>query len=454
VNPTAHFEVVDALGLCELVKRSPTLDGSVPLRVAQGCVPLLDGNAFGVQLRLRHAWRARRVFGRWRITPVAPHDTVAGWGLALTPSTARTHEDIEALLRARTTTLVARGWLRPRGVWHQRMERGVVHVDGDTVRLVTGLLVRASPECVLRVARAANRRSLSYDVRDLCFTDATHYVPLVLELSLDTRVDEVVFEGEVATLAPLPRATPVEHVAIEAHPEVAHAHLDFYDAHYFAQKREGDVTRKYRKHFAQHAVPAAATHGTTRVVDAGIRAPSLEATMTVATLDGVAVVPAPCAALVVTNEVAFAARYDGGHVALTWDRAALDARARAIESRWRTLTAARAPESVRGALWYLTKYFTPHPAGEPHFFTKPASFVVTPSGWSSLIEGAPGRDDDVLRGVVHTDGFHATPAVFGLHTGRTTEVPEGRVVARVFPVPRSMLEATVIRHTFEEVLPP
>ena len=48
------FEVGDVLdGLFRLEKRSPTLRGSVPLRVAQACVPLLQGNAFGLQVVLR-----------------------------------------------------------------------------------------------------------------------------------------------------------------------------------------------------------------------------------------------------------------------------------------------------------------------------------------------------------------------------------------------------------------
>src|SRR5262249_51109484 len=46
-------EVLDILGgLVRLTRRSPTLDGSVPLRVARACLPLLEGNAYGLQLVL------------------------------------------------------------------------------------------------------------------------------------------------------------------------------------------------------------------------------------------------------------------------------------------------------------------------------------------------------------------------------------------------------------------
>ena len=54
------FEVLDALGLAQLVKRSGDLGGSVPLRVAQGCAPLFEGNAFGFQITLRQPITLRR----------------------------------------------------------------------------------------------------------------------------------------------------------------------------------------------------------------------------------------------------------------------------------------------------------------------------------------------------------------------------------------------------------
>jgi hypothetical protein len=93
----------------------------------------------------------------------------------------------------------------------------------------------------------------------------------------------------------------------------------------------------------------------------------------------------------------------------------------------------------KGAVLYLTKYFTPHPQGEPHFFVKPWAFTVTPRGWSSLLEGVRGEGWDVMRGVVWTDRFHATPAVFSMQGGRRVRVREGAPLLDVVPVPRSLL---------------
>jgi hypothetical protein len=100
-------------------------------------------------------------------------------------------------------------------------------------------------------------------------------------------------------------------------------------------------------------------------------------------------------------------------------------------------------ERDRRALWYLTKYFTPHPPGDPHFFVKPFAFTRTPPGWSSLVEGIHGDGYDVLRGVVSTDVFHATPAVFHLRTaGAPVAVAAGTPLVRVIAIPRDLLRAS------------
>jgi hypothetical protein len=49
---------------------------------------------------------------------------------------------------------------------------------------------------------------------------------------------------------------------------------------------------------------------------------------------------------------------------------------------------------------------------------------------------------DVLRGVVATDMFHATPAVFQLHrAGEPIRVRFGEPLLQVLPIPRTLLQA-------------
>jgi hypothetical protein len=73
---------------------------------------------------------------------------------------------------------------------------------------------------------------------------------------------------------------------------------------------------------------------------------------------------------------------------------------------------------------------------------KPASLLATSPGVSTVIDGVCGTGYDVLRGVVHTDGFHATPAVFRLSPG-SIEVPRGTPLAEMFPIPRELIDAEI-----------
>ena len=83
-------------------------------------------------------------------------------------------------------------------------------------------------------------------------------------------------------------------------------------------------------------------------------------------------------------------------------------------------------------------YLMPHPHGEPHFFVKLWAFTETPAGWSSIIKGVRGPSWDVMRGVVWTDRFHATPAVFSLQVGRRVQIAAGAALLDVVPFPRSL----------------
>jgi hypothetical protein len=144
--------------------------------------------------------------------------------------------------------------------------------------------------------------------------------------------------------------------------------------------------------------------------------------------------------VVFRNEVAFRALFDGHTLALDYDRSRLRARAHEVEASFREALAGTPALEHPGSLLYLTKYFTPHPPGEPHFFVKPWALTATPPGWSSLVEGAHGDGYDVLRGIVATDVFHATPAVFRVHReGAWVRVAEDVPLIRVIPLPRALL---------------
>lgn len=413
------FEVLDALGLAQLVKRSGDLDGSVPLRVAQACAPLFEGNAFGFQIRLRQPITLRRGSGGMAVELAAPYA-----------------EALTASHRAVLPRLVARGLLPRGGPFFSEFAENFAHTRAQgtgtrRLRLWTGLLVRADAGVWLRASATANRRNRFIEVAEHFIRDDGKFAPLVLDITLRADAPErVTLDGEIGTVAPVAPGARIEEVPLAQAPEIALSHAAFYDAAYFDAKEAGP-TRKYRKMKPLPAPPRDDSPANCRVITAG------PATHTIT-----GAIPR----VVFGNLVPFEACFDGYKVTVDLNERALRAGARSVE---RTFAEALGPTFLgqnRQAMWYFTKYVTPHPPGEPHFFVKPWAFLQTPPGWSCLLEGVHGEGFDVLRGVVATDVFHATPAVFHVfRTGQPIQVSFGEPLLQAIPIERRLLRAT-FRH--------
>jgi hypothetical protein len=136
------------------------------------------------------------------------------------------------------------------------------------------------------------------------------------------------------------------------------------------------------------------------------------------------------------NPVPFTVLFDGQNVLIDPEKVVLKESAAAIERSFSDAMGKEWGREHLGWLWYLTKYFTPHPPGEPHFFVKAWGFLETPAGWRTLLDGIHGPGYDVLRGVVETSRFHALPAVFKLHTpGEKVRIDKGTPLLRILPFP-------------------
>jgi hypothetical protein len=413
-GPPVAFDVIDALaGAARLTRRSATLDGSVPLRVAQACVPLLEGNAFGHQVVLRDRVTAERSLGRWSVQ--ASDAAVA----------------MSRLARAVLPTLVARGLIdddaaaRLRDCWP--IETGFRRA----LRLWTGLLLRPRAGVALRVSSTANRRPRGFTVHEARIDDPARYEPLLLELApVDKHLS---LGGEVATVAALPLRPPrFDFVALDGASSVVAAHAAFYGGAYFATKRGGEVARTYKALVRRRRVsPADHPDEAIEVTAAGP-----------ATIVAAGRTPRAADRLIFRNGVPFTARFDGQRVDVTPDAGALRRFSASVRATWRPVKDQLGDALHEGAVHYFAKYFTSHPPGEPHFFVKPPALVRTEPGTSLLLEGAHGPGWDVLRGVVQTDVFHAAPAVFQLWSGcDPVSIPEGTPLLEMFAVPRSLIGA-------------
>jgi hypothetical protein len=162
------FDVIDLLhGFCRLERRSPTLSGSVPLRVAQGCTPLLEGNAFGYQVILSKRVDVRR------------HATVFD---------IDNSDSLAQRLRGNVPIARARGLLSRTSSWNALLERGVAcsisgsfeamarafSKKGPAFTLFTGLFVRPRDGVRLRQSATKNRRSFAYSAREAFIDNATY----------------------------------------------------------------------------------------------------------------------------------------------------------------------------------------------------------------------------------------------------------------------------------------
>jgi hypothetical protein len=403
--------------LATLVRRSPTLDGSVPVRVAQGCLPLLEGNAFGLQVRFERPIVARTRLGRATLVSTPDLDAVD-----------RVH-------RSSSRYLVEHGVLR--GAWARFFEHGWHTSDRGRLRMWTGLCVKPGAGHWLRVSATKNRGVHGLDATEAYVTD-DEFVPLVVDFILPP--GEVCLVGEVATLAIVRPGVRVSMLPLSDAAHLTRAHAAFYDAAYFAKKRGDEITRKYRRQMTQHEDDPA-RECEVRVAHIAGPKPIIQRELPLLSASSARITtktpPLPFDRVRFSNAVPFSARYDGYSVDVEPDRAALAQGASDVR-------AALDGRLDGGALLYLTKYFTPHPRGEPHFFVKPWAFVETSPGWSSLLEGTRGASWDVMRGVVRTDAFHAAPAVFRLHGPGRIRVDRGEDLLDVLAVPRSVLDARVI----------
>lgn len=428
VDAPAAFDIVDVLGVASLVRRSATLGGSVPVRVAQACVPLLEGNAWGHQIVLRDRIELRARLGRWSVM-ARPPGRVA---------------ELDRLARASVPILVRDRTLRD-GAWRTRLDAGLI-VAGRTISLFTGLFARPRPGVRLRQSSTANRRAWSYAIGEAILDDPSALCPIVLEVIPAPGATSIVLEGEIATLAALPArlAFDCTDLGDDRTSGIAAAHARFYDADYFATKRRGAVSRKYRDEIARRPAASSDADPTEALVVGDGRALPLISPAPPRRLHRPAgPVDAPPGTppdrLVVRNAVALTATFDGAHVVVEPDAAERAAYARDVRACWEPWLARDGHE---GALLYLSKYITPHPPGEPHFFVKPSALIRTAPGVSTVIDGVCGDGYDILRGVVRTDAFHAAPAVFQLwRPGARITVPRGASLAHLFPSPRALIDA-------------
>ena len=107
---------------------------------------------------------------------------------------------------------------------------------------------------------------------------------------------------------------------------------------------------------------------------------------------------------------------------------------------WTELYGAESIGTIELTLQY-TVVPQPH-RGEPHFGLMPWVFVTTPPGWSSLLDSTYLEGLDGMRAVVSTDTYFEAPPLWQFYNPTRFKIRRGVNLARVLPVPRSLLRVS------------
>jgi len=414
------FEAIQGLpGFCSLIKRSPTLDGQLPLRAAQHCSPVFEGNEAGFQIVLTQ--------------PMALRRNRRGLKVDMTPPA---FEQTQQQVRGAIDRLVEGGLLARGGYWHRLLAEDALPIRRNRIFLWTGFLVKPAPGVALRIGRAFNRNS-RISIVEHAIVDRSGFTPLVLVIDGSSLRDEPVYiDEEIGCLLPVASQASLRLRSIRAAPQVVQAFESFFDAHYFEVKAN-KPSGKYRRVLRALAVPPAATCDG-EVFYAG---PAVHAVSTLRLFHdprGIAH-QAPAGVSLpyctVRNVVRSTADWDG--LAFTSERKETPKAMSALARDWR----AAGGRTSGDAYDFLSGYFYRPPRAEPYWQLQPWVFAVTPPGWSTVLDGLPAGGTDGMRGIIHSDQFHSVAMVYRLFTPGRVTIRLGTPLLRFFPIPRRLQSA-------------
>ena len=431
------FEVLTAVeSFFTLEKRSETLDGSIPLRAAQGCKPLLEGNAAGFHLRFGLSAVIRRGRHRPRLIFTDGDDARA-----------------TKLYRSGLERLAEHNLLPSDGYWAKTLRRGVSWQHKNVLFIWTGHLVRPVPGVWILVSGASNRRCF-VQVREYVIPDSDVFVPLVLELDLSSLRDEDTWlDTEVACLTPLRPDVAMSMASLKDRPETGRAWCSFYDAGYVEPRLQGNYVGRYRK------ITASEPHTESeRTAECELVVVSGPGSHTIGTFDRFATSRGWSRGRSDAGRLQYALIRNIGLVKGRWDGLSVrdlsvdvpDVRDQ-LHQEWTALFGPISVERLESLFGYMM-IPTPH-RGEPVIGIMPRAFAVTPPGWSTLVDSFDFPGLDGMRGVVSTDTYFGTGSFWQLYKPMKFTIPRGANLIRLLPVPRRLLSATFSKRSLDRADP-
>jgi hypothetical protein len=412
------FELFDALGEFFLLQsRSATLDGSIPLRAAQHCIPYTEGCSAGLQLippMLELKIKKNRKFEIATLNPPEP-------------------QFYEETLH----------FLRHNGIlsdhWWNILENGPVWDQGDKAYIWTGYVIRPAENTWILNGGAYNRRAQVKTI-DLVYADSLNFQPLFCALDLsEMKPGSYQLAAELGCLLGLQPGIEVKVAPVEKSLAEVKAVCDFFDDQYYEQKKTTPATGKYRALKSSKNKPTQAS--SKKEPPEIVLVDMLDSPYQLGTFKNFVTSFGIGTDRKLSETFKFIILKSAFSAKLDWDG-----------TYWKTKVTAHPLTEKLIQIWTkvggaagerfanTVAEFVWLPAATESFFNvAPWVLCKTPPGWSSVYDGIHFENAEGLRGVVRTDQLYQVSGVYRLIKGSSLSIKKGSHLMRILPIPRNLL---------------
>jgi len=424
------FELYDALGEFFLLQsRSATLDGSIPLRAAQHCIPYTEGCSAGLQLVPPFFELKIKKNRKFEISTPNPPDP----------------QFYEETLH----------WLKYNQIlsdyWWSILENGPVWDQGDKAYIWTGYVIRPVENTWILNGGAYNRRAQVKTI-DLVYADSQNFQPLFCALDLsEMKPGSYQIAAELGCLLGLQPGVEVKVAPVEDSTAELKAVCDFFDDQYYEQKKTVPATGKYRALGSSRNKPiqASSKKETTEVLlvnmfDSPYQIDTFKNFVTSLGIGPDRKLSDTFKFIILKSAYSAKLDWDGTYWKTKVKAHPLTQKLIEIWTKVGGDAGERFANTVADFVWL--------PAATESFFNvAPWVLMKTPPGWSSVYDGVHFENAEGLRGVVRTDQLYQVSGVYRLINGPTLNIKKGSPLMRILPIPRNLLNPEYQMKTHEEL---
>ena len=426
--PNPCLQVLNVLKLFKIYKRDETLDRSISMRAAM-CDPFRAGNAAGLYIKCSDP----------RSAPIL-HRGMSGWMV-------RWPRDLESKIAENYNhyldQLVTSGLLERDGYWLGELKKGLLHTEGDIIRLWTGQFVSPIGNVAVHIGRAWNRR-FHVDLLESVIPSGSPLYPLVLEIKSDLiAADEVPLDFELACLTPFRPNCQLKQMDVSERPDELRKVVDFYfpkaDPSQPERRAAGKDELRYRTEMRERVPPTSPGGGECELLTVGRRN-----VVEVRTFERFITAGGWTADHPSKTDFQYVLLQNPYVGSLSWDgsmarRIKVDMPDPAVEEI-RTAFAQLSLSTLDEWLYFMKPREGRH-HDEYHLHVAPSVLFSTPFGWSSIIDSFAPMGMDGLRAVIQSDWFPEVAAALQFGNTGTFRLEKATPLLRIIPLPEELVWA-------------